>query len=106
MQWSGMLVIDGRETYNIMGDPEEWATSATQEDVTISATRSIFQMTAGSINMTLTFLSPAERDPVKMSMPFSYLNVELATNDGKDHDVALYTDISARASIPREASIS
>ena len=34
-------------------------------------------------------------DWVKQSLPFSYLSVSVAANDGKSHSVQVYTDISA-----------
>lgn len=39
--------------------------------------------------------SQQPNDLVKQSMPFSYLAVSLASNDGGSHSVKLYTDISA-----------
>lgn len=82
----------------------------------ITATQSIFVMTAGPVDLTITFLSPVEvnlappidkflvsllifsfqpADFVNQSLPFSYLAVSAASNDGKDHVVQIYSDISA-----------
>ena len=68
-------------------------------------------MTCGDVDLTATFLSPIEvripnpqggcdltrtqpTDLVNQSIPFSYLSVEVASNDGRPHQVQLYTDIS------------
>ena len=71
-------------------------------------------MTSGGVDLTATFLSPIEvrtppttdvqpgcdltkaqpTDLVNQSIPFSYLSVEVVSNDGKPHKVQLYTDIS------------
>ena len=53
-------------------------------------------MTAGAVDLTLTFLSPVEpTDLVKQSIPLSYLSLSAASNDGSAHSVQFYTDISA-----------
>ena len=41
----------------------------------------------------LTYLQP--NDLVRQSLPFSYMTVSVASNDGGSHSVSLYTDISA-----------
>ena len=71
-------------------------------------------MTAGPVDLTINFLSPVEvcalagfcatfthllspqpGDLVKQSLPFSYITLTAAVNDGKPHLVGLYTDITA-----------
>jgi len=79
-----------------------------------TSTRTIFTMTCGGVDLTATFLTPIEvrtpsitdlqpgcdltkaqpTDLVNQSIPFSYLSVEVVSNDGKPHKVQLYTDIS------------
>jgi len=73
-------------------------------------------MTCGRVDLTATFLSPIEvctpsitnpkpgcdltkaqpTDLVNQSIPFSYLSVEVVSNDGRPHEVQLYTDISGQ----------
>ena len=70
-------------------------------------------MQAGPVDLTVTFLSPVEvckflscqygpissnlqpDDLVRQSLPFSYMALSAASNDGAGHSVKLYTDISA-----------
>lgn len=78
----------------------------------ITPTRTILNVTAGPLDLTLTFLSPIEvcarrmkclvkltilaiqpADPVLQSLPFSYLTLEASSNDGLQHQVQVYTDI-------------
>lgn len=130
--WAGYVKVDGT-TYNFLGTPGVPGTNAlkavqksltvrirsegTQRMVTdasqFTATQSIFVMTAGPVDLTVTFLSPVEvcslssrpgleligtwqpTDLVKQSLPFSYLALSAAPNDGKVHSVQLYSDISA-----------
>ncbi|KAJ4311479.1 hypothetical protein N0V94_007920 [Neodidymelliopsis sp. IMI 364377] len=48
------------------------------------------------ISMTVTFLSPlTPRDFKRQSLVFSYMNVEVSSLDGAEHDVQVYTDASA-----------
>jgi hypothetical protein len=68
-----------------------------QTDFSYTSTKSIFKMkVANKIAMTITFLSPVTpHDLMRQSLVFSYLNVEVHSVDGKQHDVQLYSDISA-----------
>ena len=51
---------------------------------------------ADVVTMNITFLSPVfPTDLKRQSLPFSYLDVVVASMDGATHDVQLYTDISA-----------
>ncbi|KAH9913165.1 uncharacterized protein B0H18DRAFT_1126524 [Fomitopsis serialis] len=97
--WVGLIRVDG-STYRWLGNNFDMTGSVGAGcNVTfteVTPTRTIQTVQAGPMNMTLTFLSPIEpSDWVKQSMPFSYLAVEFASTDGKQHDVQLYSDISA-----------
>lgn len=49
-----------------------------------------------SLEMNITFMSPITPNDLKrQSLVFSYLNVEVSSLDGRDHDVQVYADISA-----------
>ncbi|CDO71295.1 hypothetical protein BN946_scf184908.g52 [Trametes cinnabarina] len=96
--WAGYAKVDG-VVYNWLGDPAVPGTTftkATQKSLKFTSTQSIFVLTAGPIDLTVTFLSPVEpSDLVNQSLPLSYYAVSAASNDGKAHSVQLYTDISA-----------
>jgi hypothetical protein len=50
----------------------------------------------GKVEMNITFMSPiTPNDFKRQSLIFSYLNVEVSSLDGNDHDVQVYADISA-----------
>ncbi|KAI0353583.1 DUF1793-domain-containing protein [Trametes cingulata] len=95
--WAGFAKVDG-VAYNWLGDPavpHANFTKATQKSLEITSTQSVFVMTAGPVDLTITFLSPVEpADVVNQSFPFSYLAISAASNDGKDHSVQVYSDIS------------
>ncbi|KAH9853554.1 DUF1793-domain-containing protein [Lenzites betulinus] len=96
--WAGFVKVDG-VAYNWLGDPSVSGATfqkATQKSLEFTSTQSIFVMTAGPVDLTVTFLSPVEpSDPVNQSLPLSYYAVAATSNDGQAHSVQLYTDISA-----------
>jgi len=76
-------------------------------------TQSIFVLSAGPVDITVTFLNPIEvsvvsafsktlmcnkfpqpTDLVKQATPFSYLSVSAVPTDGSSHSVQVYSDIS------------
>ena len=62
-----------------------------------TSTKSIFTMSAaGLVNLVITFTSPVVPDDLlRASLPYTYMNVDVTSADGQQHDVQLYTDISA-----------
>ncbi|KAJ7179003.1 DUF1793-domain-containing protein [Mycena filopes] len=62
----------------------------------VNGQQSIFVLSAGPVDLTVTFLSPVEpNDLVKQSIPFAYMAVSAAATDGRSHSVQVYSDISA-----------
>ncbi|TFK82313.1 DUF1793-domain-containing protein [Polyporus arcularius HHB13444] len=96
--WAGYAKVDG-VAYNWMGNPavpNVTVTKATQKSLQFTSTQSVFVMTAGPVDITITFLSPIEpTDLVNQSLPLSYYAISAAANDGKSHSVQVYADISA-----------
>ncbi|KZP32941.1 DUF1793-domain-containing protein [Athelia psychrophila] len=94
--WVGYVNVDGT-VYSWLGAPNTTGTTkANQTSMTFTSTQSTFVLTAGPVDLTVNFLSPVDAtDLVKQSLPFSYLAVSAAANDGAAHAVKLYTDISA-----------
>ena len=80
-----------------MGNPDPLPPVVNQTSFEYTATRSIFNMdVAGLITMNITFLSPVfPTDLKRQSLPFSYVDVSVASSDNKPHEVQLYTDITA-----------
>ena len=98
--WTGMIRVDGA-TYTWMGAPNPQPTLVTQKSFEYTSTRSTFTMSAGAVEMNITFLSPlTPTDLKRQSLPFSYVNVAVSSADGKPHDVELYTDITAGKPVP------
>ncbi|THV08423.1 DUF1793-domain-containing protein [Dendrothele bispora CBS 962.96] len=96
--WAGFVNVDGT-SYNFLGVPAVPDVSfqkATQTSFTFTSTQSIFVLSAGPVELTVTFLSPVEpTDLTKQSIPFAYMSVSAKSTDGAAHSVQVYSDISA-----------
>jgi hypothetical protein len=92
--WTGMIRVDG-STYTWMGLPG--SKTVNQSAFEYTSTKSIFTMNVeNKLEMNITFLSPVTPTDLKrQSLVFSYLNVEVCSLDGQEHDVQVYSDISA-----------
>ncbi|KAI0793192.1 hypothetical protein C8Q75DRAFT_840168 [Abortiporus biennis] len=89
--WIGHIRVDG-QTFQWVGDAPINSTNFT--GVQVTPTKTTFFSQAGPMNITATFLSPIEpQDPVKQSLPFSYLSFEAVSTDGAEHSVNVYSDI-------------
>jgi hypothetical protein len=91
-----MVRVDGN-TYVWMGAPDGYNDIANQTSYEYTSTKSIFTITAGdTVQLKVTFLSPlSPKDLKRQSLIFSYMDVEVSSLDGSQHDVQIYTDISA-----------
>ena len=80
-----------------MGAPLGVSKLVTQTAYEYTSTRSTFIMDVGGlVTMNITFLSPVNpTDFARQSLTFSYVDVLVASSDGAQHDVQLYTDITA-----------
>lgn len=80
-----------------MGAPTGTSLFVNQTAFEYTSTRSIFTMDVnGQVEMTITFLSPVYPDDLlRASLPYSYMNVDVKSVDGQQHDIQVYTDISA-----------
>ncbi|TKA69798.1 hypothetical protein B0A55_06469 [Friedmanniomyces simplex] len=94
--WTGFIWVDN-VTYNWLGGSNQSSLYVEQTNYEYTATKSIFTMNAGGlVNMTVTFLSPVIPDDLlRASLPYTYMKVDVISADGNEHDVQLYTDISA-----------
>ncbi|KAJ4001755.1 hypothetical protein F5050DRAFT_1560073 [Lentinula boryana] len=96
--WAGFVNVDGT-SYSFLGAASVASanfTKATQKSANFTATQSTFVLSAGSVDLTVRFLSPVEpSDFTKQSMPFSYMAISAVSTDGDSHAVQIYSDISA-----------
>ena len=98
--WTGMIRVDDN-VYTWMGAPNISGTIVppvvNQTAFSYTSTRSVFQFdVAGVIDLTVTFLSAVfPNDYMRQSFPISFMDVSVASKDGAEHNVQVYTDISA-----------
>ncbi|KAL1761754.1 hypothetical protein FB107DRAFT_286008 [Schizophyllum commune] len=86
--WAGLVRVDG-EAYSFLGAPSMPGASvskAVQTSSKYTSTQTTFTMTAGSVGLTINFLSPIEPDDL--------MTVSATSNDGASHSVQVYSDIS------------
>lgn len=92
----GIIRVDG-QSYTWFGAPLDVPGTVTQNSFEYTSTKSIFSLSVGTtVGLKVTFLSPVTpSDNQRQSIAASYMNVEVVSLDGKEHDVQLYTDVSA-----------
>jgi hypothetical protein len=90
------LIRVDNNTFTWMGAPRD-VEAASQVAFEYTSTKSIFTIEVDDkVSVKVTFLSPiTPTDFKRQSLVFSYMNVDVSSLDGKNHDVQLYTDISA-----------
>ncbi|KAF1957920.1 DUF1793-domain-containing protein [Byssothecium circinans] len=93
--WAGLIRVDNK-TFTWMGAPSN-IEAASQVAFEYTSTKSIFTIEVDDkVSVKVTFLSPLTPEDFKrQSLIFSYMNVEVSSLDGANHNVQLYTDISA-----------
>ncbi|KAF8874083.1 hypothetical protein BD779DRAFT_1451181 [Infundibulicybe gibba] len=89
----GYIRIDGA-TWEWLGNSGGNGTTLVRTEIT--PTRTIITLTAGPMELEVTFLSPIEpTDLVRQSFPFTYIYLTANATDGRSHSVQFYTDITA-----------
>lgn len=95
--WSVIVRVDG-QAYSLMGVPDiddREILPATVRRAEFTSTHSIFDLTAGSVRLTLDFFSPVSpSNYLRQSLPFSYLTVRVSRSYGSD--IQIYSDIDGR----------
>jgi hypothetical protein len=106
--FAGLVRIDG-QTYAWAGQPEvngAAPTPLTQTSLAVTATRSIFTLQNGQVELTAEWLSPVEPGDLKLqTIPLSLLNVSVRAIDGASHSVQVYADITGEWASSNEAAL-
>ncbi|KAM0751572.1 glutaminase GtaA [Meredithblackwellia eburnea MCA 4105] len=98
--WAGIIQVDG-SSFVFLGDPHIDSNGskppvATQTSFHYTASTSVFSFKAAQVHFNATFFSPVTpHDLKRMSLPLSYLSIDVDPRDLKKHNVSVYTDISA-----------
>ncbi|MFZ4399937.1 MAG: glutaminase domain-containing protein [Bacteroidales bacterium] len=76
-------------------NPDKEIQLATQKNVRINATQTIYDFKCGKIDLNLSFTSPLILSDLDLlSRPVSYITYSVIANDGKLHEVEIYLGVS------------
>lgn len=94
----GLIRIDGR-CWRFAGGSLDYIgldlPAMRQTGLTVAPTRTIYQMEAGGIQLSLTFLTAAlPHDLDLLARPITWLDMEVRASDGQAHAVELYLDVT------------
>jgi len=68
-----------------------FAQTAVQNEVKITATQTKYHFTCGPVDLMVEFVSPLVMDDLNLlSRPVNYINYEVVSNNGKQHEVQIY----------------
>jgi hypothetical protein len=106
VHWTGttealvsLIRIDGT-SYRLMGDDPTTLSAFPQTSVQVLPTRSIYNFDNGHVHVTMTFMQPAlPTDLNALSLPLSYINWEVYSDDGATHSVQIYDSTSSELAV-------
>ena len=82
--------------------------TANQTSVDVQAMQTYYTFTCGPVDLNLTFTAPLFMDNLDlMTRPVNYITYEVASNDGKKHQVELYFEVSPQwaLDLPHQESV-
>jgi hypothetical protein len=102
VHWTGkahpltsLIRVDG-ETWRLMGPTPTNIAAMAQTSLAVKPTRTIYTFASARIKVTLTFMTPAlPSDLDVLSRPVTYISWDVASADGKPHQVQAYFDCGA-----------
>lgn len=101
MTMQSIVRVDGK-SYRIMGDEPRIVAPAEQTGLRVFPTRTVYEFQVGGIRVQLTFLTPdLPQDINVLSRPVTYLMWDVASTDGKPHQVEIYYDNTAELVVNR-----
>ena len=90
---TALVRIDAK-TYTLTGGSKFPALD--QTGLEVLPTRTIYHFLGNGVNLELTFFTPALPDDLDvLSRPLSYIDWDIRSSDGKQHEIALYFDASS-----------
>ncbi|HEY1916353.1 MAG TPA: DUF5127 domain-containing protein [Streptosporangiaceae bacterium] len=105
---AGLARIDG-QVYAWAGQPEVNGSAPpvmTQTSLQVTATRSVFTLQAGGVELVAQWLSPIEPgDLRRQSAPFTLLTITVSAIDGTNHAVQVYADITGEWASSDESAV-
>jgi len=91
---AGMIRVDGNPM-RFMGPETLCKNAVVQKDLYVLPTMTCYEFTAGPVDLTVQFMTPMLPNNLDLiSRPVTYITFETKSNDGKQHDVQLYFDVT------------
>jgi hypothetical protein len=92
-RFNGIIRIDGHN-FRYLGNADGRVPALKESSRKITPTRTIVTFESPQVELRLSFFSPAFPDDIAvMARPVTYLEWEVKSRDGAEHDVVLYLDI-------------
>ncbi len=92
----GAAYLDAGIVEKLPAVNEEKIEKASQQNVEIKATQTIYNFTCGPVNLTVRFISPLLlKDLQILSRPVSYITYDVKSTDNKSHNVKIYFGASS-----------
>lgn len=96
---SGLVRVDGK-AFRIMGDEPKTVEAIEQKSLTVWPTRTVYEFANAAVKVTLTFMTPAlPEDLDVLSWPVTYVVWDVASADGKTHEVTAYLGASSELAV-------
>jgi hypothetical protein len=96
---ASLIRIDG-QTYRLMGAEPKAVPAFRQVSLQVLPTRSIYELEAAGVHVTLTFMTAAlPHDLDVFSRPLSYLTWDVRSVDGAKHEVSIYDSTSSELAV-------
>jgi hypothetical protein len=94
-----LIRVDGK-TFRLMGANPASVEALPQTSLQVFPTRTIYSFKNASVEVKLTFTTPTLPDDLDiLSRPASYLTWDVASVDGKEHDVAVYLEAGSELAV-------
>ena len=79
--------------YQESENKEQFVQTAVQNSVKLTATQTQYNFTCGPVDLDVQFVSPLLLDDLDlMSRPINYIDYQVVSNDGQEHDVQIYIE--------------
>jgi hypothetical protein len=89
---NGLVRVDNK-SYRYLGDADRSTPALEEVSRRVTATRTVVELESPEITLSLTFMTPAFPDDLKvMARPVTYLTWTAKSRDGVEHNVSIYLD--------------
>jgi hypothetical protein len=96
----GAAFLDAGIVEKLPAVNEQIIQKASQQNVEVNATQTVYNFTCGAVDLNLKFISPLLlNDMETLARPVSYISYQVKSTDGKSHNVKVYLGASSDLSV-------